>query len=337
MAKRKRLNPTVNPAPGAPARLSGAEHASLGPSLSEPRISPLSPSGRAPIAQVAGAAAMQSALEDVTEEMRQARASGRLVQALPLDQVVEDHMVRDRLVQDPEDMASLIDSLRARGQQTPIEVVDLGADRFGLISGWRRLQALRALWEETQDAQFSTVQALIKPIVSASDSYVAMVEENEIRSDLSFYERARLAAEAVQIGIYGDAKTAIQTLFANATPAKRSKISAFVRLHEALGSDLRFPAAIPEKVGLALVGALEKDLGKAGAIRKALRRANPETQQGERAVLDRALKPAPKAQPPVGDGVDISFAKGRLTLTGAGVTPALAEDLRAWLKARLST
>jgi hypothetical protein len=32
-----------------------------------------------------------------------------------------------------------------------------------------------------------------------------MVEENEIRAGISFYERARLAAEAAKLGIYPDA------------------------------------------------------------------------------------------------------------------------------------
>jgi hypothetical protein len=72
-----------------------------------------------------------------------------------------------------------------------------------------------------------------------------MVEENEIRAGISFYERARLAAEAAKLGIYPDAAAAIAALFTSASPAKRSKIGSFVRVHEALGHALRYPAAIP--------------------------------------------------------------------------------------------
>jgi hypothetical protein len=82
-----------------------------------------------------------------------------------------------------------------------------------------------------------------------------MVEENEIRAGMSFYERARLAAEAAKLGIYPDPAAAIAALFASASPAKRSKIGSFVRVHEALGDALRYPTAIPERLGLALAAA----------------------------------------------------------------------------------
>ncbi|MBD3766047.1 MAG: ParB N-terminal domain-containing protein, partial [Rhodobacterales bacterium] len=80
---------------------------------------------------------------------------------------------------DPEEMAALRASLAARGQQTPIEVVELAPGRYGLISGARRLAALRALAEETGEARFARVQALLRPFSAASDAYLAMVEENE--------------------------------------------------------------------------------------------------------------------------------------------------------------
>jgi len=71
-----------------------------------------------------------------------------------------------------------------------------------------------------------------------------MVEENEIRAGVSFYERARVAAEAARLGLFGTPAEAISHLFAQASPAKRSKIGSFVVLYQALGADLRFPAAI---------------------------------------------------------------------------------------------
>jgi ParB family chromosome partitioning protein len=91
-----------------------------------------------------------------------------------------------------------------------------------------------------------------------------MVEENEIRAGISFYERARLAAEAAKLGIYPDPAAAIAALFTSASPAKRSKIGSFVRVHEALGPALRYPTAIPERLGLALAAALDRD-GQAAA------------------------------------------------------------------------
>ena len=198
MAKRKRLSPAPAPGPAEAAPETKALNGWVGVRA------------RAPIADVSGAAAAQSALEEVAGELRRARAEGRMVTKLPLEAVDAGHLVRDRMVVDAEDMAVLTDSLRARGQQTPIEVIDLGQGRYGLISGWRRLMALRALQEETGEARFGLVQALIRAPKDASEAYCAMVEENEIRADLSFYERANMAVQAVEQGVYSDPKEAIQ-------------------------------------------------------------------------------------------------------------------------------
>ncbi|WP_299740420.1 ParB N-terminal domain-containing protein [uncultured Roseobacter sp.] len=334
MAKRKRLTP----APGLTAPTE-----TVTPALETKSAFPSYPMGvapkpaaRAPIAQVAGDAAAQSALDALADEMRVARTQGRLVQSLPLEAISERHMVRDRMVSDPQEMASLKASLQARGQQTPIEVVELGQGSYGLISGWRRLHALRELLEETNGPRFAVIEALIKPIDTVSDGYVAMVEENEIRTNLSFYERAHLACEAVRLGVYPTPARAIQTLFANAPSAKRSKIGSFVRLHEALGDVLRFPTAIPERLGLALVAATEAESGFAARLKGALRKTPPESAEAERAALERALRktPAKPSPPEVVPGVQLEARKGRLVLTGQGVTEDLRRDLEAWLAQR---
>ncbi|MBW4710773.1 ParB N-terminal domain-containing protein [Roseobacter sp. YSTF-M11] len=332
MAKRKRLTP--------PFAASGPDTGSnIAYSETAGGISPgLPPKPRAPIAQVAGDAAAQSALEVLASEMHAARSEGRLVQSLPLEAISEDHMVRDRMGHDPTEMDSLKSSLSARGQQTPIEVVALEPGRFGLISGWRRLHALRALHEDTGEARYATIEALIKPVESVSDGYVAMVEENEIRANLSFYERAHLACAAARLGVFPTPARAVQKLFANATSVKRSKINSFVRLHEALGATLRFPEAIPEKLGLALVAALEGQAGFAARLTSALRKARPETAAAERATLEQALRalnpvsPAPRQE--AAPGVFVEQRKGALVLSGKGVDDDLRRDLQAWLSAR---
>lgn len=332
MAKRKRLT--------APFITADLQTGSGMPQVQSVVSSPLSmvTKARAPIAQVAGDAAAQSALDELAGEMQAARVGGRLVQSLPLDAVSEDHMVRDRMAHDPAEMESLKDSLRARGQQTPIEVVDLGAGRYGLISGWRRLHAIRSLHRATGEERFAVIDALIKPVESVSDGYVAMVEENEIRANLSFYERAHLACAAASLGVYPTPARAVQTLFANATPAKRSKINSFVKLHETLGAALRFPEAIPEKLGLALVGAIEKQDGLAARIKSALRKAVADTAEQERGILERALrKGIPAVRPEreeVAPGVFVEKRKGAVVLSGKGVTEDLLRDLQVWLSER---
>lgn len=342
MAKRKRLSPAE--APEA--------------SLNQPAAAPetkygmaVPPNGwvgvrrRAPIADVAGDAAARAALDEVSAELHSARREGRLVLALPLASVEAGHLERDRVVLDAEEMAVLRDSLRDRGQQTPVEVVDLGAGRYGLISGWRRLTALRALYEETGAARFAEIKALVRAPDSAADAYRAMVEENEIRADLSFYERAHIACKAVEQGIYPDVHAAVQGLFAAARAPKRSKIVAFTALIDGLGEALHFPAAISEKVGLALVAALRADSGFADRLRAALKAAPPVSAAEERKVIEAALQsarpaaqaPASKQMPqaiPVTPGIALTQHRGRLVLSGSDVDDDLARDLRAWLKGR---
>lgn len=342
MAKRKRLTPPVIEAEtdSVPAGLEtkSAPRYPLG-------VHPPLAGNRPPIAQVAGEAASQAALDEVAQELQAARSEGRMVQALPLEAIKADHLVRDRMIIDEAEMAALKASLQARGQQTPIEVVDLGQGVYGLISGWRRLTALKALHEEGGEARFAQIQALIKPIASASDSYVAMVEENEIRANLSFYERARLAAEAARLGIYPTPPRAVQALFASASSSKRSKITTFLSLHAALDGALQFPAAIPERLGLALAGAIDKTAAFGPQLRDALRKTPAETPAEERAALERALSRAgkgeagsegakgPEAQE-VAPGVRLEARKGRLVLSGKGVTDDLRTALTAWLAER---
>lgn len=332
MAKRKRLTaPFITTDPET-----GSDTKQVHPVVSSPLG--MVTKARAPIAQVAGDAAAQSALDELAGEMQAARVGGRLVQSLPLDAISEDHMVRDRMAHDPVEMESLKDSLRARGQQTPIEVVDLGTGRFGLISGWRRLHAIRSLRSATGEGRFAAIEALIKPIESVSDGYVAMVEENEIRANLSFYERAHLACAAASLGVYPTPARAVQTLFANAAPAKRSKINSFVKLHEALGPALRFPEAIPEKLGLALVGAMDKQVGLAGSLKHALRKASADTAEQERQVLESTLRKTTPAVRPArqeaAPGVFVEKRKGGVVLSGRGVTDGLLRDLQVWLSER---
>ncbi len=348
MAKRKRLTPPKlsDDEAGAP------ETKSIFPSYPM-GVAPGPSPRRAPIADVAGAAAATAALSEVAAELEAVRAEGRLVQALPLETVVADHLVRDRLtaaVADDE-MQSLMASLRARGQQTPIEVVETEPGRYGLISGWRRLSALRALHAETDEPRFATVHALVRRPETAADAYIAMVEENEIRVGLSYFERARIVARAVEEGVYPDIQQGLNCLFGSASRAKRSKIKSFLPLVKALGGHLNFPAAIGERLGLKLSVRLEED-GFATRLKDRLRKASPNSAEAEGALLQRALTEAvqgvssdaapvsgspPVCAPALGEEIAPGLwfcrdGKG-LHVSGPGLTKEVEARLRATLEA----
>lgn len=366
MAKRKRLAlpfaadevpaPDYDPRTGAGPEPGGPYPLGVAPALS------------APIARVAADAAATSALRDLADEVARSRAEGRLVEALPLEAVEDGWLTRDRVGVDEAELIPLIDSLRLHGQRSPIEVVVLppigpAPPRFGLISGWRRLTALRRLHAETGEARFATVLAIQRRPEGAGDAYIAMVEENEIRLGLSYYERARIVALARSAQVFATHGEALDKLFAGASRAKRSKIRSFITLFEVLDPDLRFPGAIPERLGLALVARIKTDDGFATRLSAVLKTERPATALAEQALLGRFLKagggtgpasgpaPAPSRTGPgetelrkaelgktelgeVAPGLRLTASGSVLRIEGPGVTADLVAALRDWLRAR---
>lgn len=347
MAKRKRLLPfgTESDAPEAMPVL-------------ETKAFPTYPLGyagghtytrQAPIADMAGAAAATAAMEEMADLLRRAKEGGRMVLTLPLVEVEAGYLVRDRIATTPEDMAELVESLRARGQQTPIEVVQLAPGRYGLISGWRRLQALHHLSAQTGDTEkFGSVLALLRRPEQASDAYLAMVEENEIRVGLSFYERARIVTKAVELGVYPTEREALRGLFPTASRSKRSKIGSFITVVRALDGVLRFPEALGERIGLALAQALEADGSFGARVGAALAAAAPADPVAEQVQLSRLLAgpKAPKAntekqaQTAMSEtnsgaeplpGLRVRAETGRLVIEGEKADAALLARLIDWL------
>ncbi len=266
--------------------------------------------------------------------------------------------MRDRMAPEGEEFEALLASLRAHGQRMAVEVSELGdaagPGRYGLISGWRRLTALRRLHAETGEDRFATVLAVLRRPGGAAEAYVAMVEENEIRAGLSHYERARIVARAAEAGVFPDDRAALRGLFGAASRARRSKIGSFLGIYRALDGALRFPAALPERLGLRLAQALEADPQLVQRLRARLAEAAPDSAEAEQAALAAALSPvhapspAPQAvapqrpDPRPGDtlppapmlrpGVRMTGRPGQVSLSGSGVDAAFILRLQAWLR-----
>lgn len=309
----------------------------------------------APIARVAGDASAAAALNDLAGEVAAARDAGRMIQTLPLIAIDEAYLVRDRMVTDEAELEVLIQSLRTRGQQVPIEVAALPDGRYGLISGWRRLTALRRLASE--DARYAGILAILRRPETASEAYLAMVEENEIRVGLSYYERARIVARAAEQGVFADEALALARLFAAASRAKRSKIGSFLRIVAALDDRLRYASAIPERLGLTLSRALDADPNFTTRLRDRLRKTPATSAQAELALLERAVaqpgtpklpaaKPATPPAPEAADpwppfplpgtqeipGVWVESGFGVITLRGPRMTAYFQSQLINWLR-----
>lgn len=267
MAKRKRLE-----APSADA-LKEIEEGFARETSGNSALGPMPP-----IAQVAGEAAAGSsalgaeerlkAVRDSTdaERYRKALAEGLIVEEIRIIDIHSEALARDRVNVDAEEMEELKASIRAHGLRLPIEVYpnhqssEADVPRYGLISGWRRLMAVRDLMVEARGEDHTKIKAIVRAQTASADSYVAMVEENEIRSDLSQYERGRIAVMAAGQGAFGSVEEAVNALFHAGSKAKRSKIRAFAELHEELGDLLSHAHKLSERQGLRVVAAIRAGL-----------------------------------------------------------------------------
>lgn len=296
MARRRRLEP-LNEDDLARVRADAASRHDARPSIGA--------LGAAPIAQIASdsMAEQKREIDRLREEAMAARAdAGRMIEAeargllltdVDLRDIDVDYLSRDRLPAAVEDDAwrALRNSIQAHGQRTPIELAPIleGRTPYGLIAGYRRIAALQRLWEETGDPRWRTVRAIVRTPTTLGQAFLCMVEENEIRQNLGFFERGRICLRAVEQGAFPSTEAAVEALFSAASPAKRSKVRSFVLLVEELGDLLQHPRDLGERLGLRLAMAIKA--GQGGALRRLVGEhgaivASPEHEQ---ALLARCL------------------------------------------------
>lgn len=290
MARRRRIE--------APSE---AELAALGQDIPAERPVPSGPgfAAKPPIATIAGEAAAMSdpggpdlALDRAdAEAMRRSRAEGWAVVEIPVDRIRTDAMARDRMSMDGEEMEELRASIRANGLRMPIEVVARGDGTFDLISGLRRMTAMRDV-----AGQGAAIRAFVRPATTDAETITAMVEENEVRADLTPYERGRAAVMAVEAGAFESVEDAVARIFASASKAKRSKVRGFALIHEGLGDMLAFPQALTERQGLRLASALRQ--GHGAALRQALGTGHGIDEAAEWSLLEAVLREAEAEEAP---------------------------------------
>lgn len=234
------------------------------------------------------------------KEFRAAQQEGRVLVHLPLDSILTDDLPRDRLeleaVATSDEMDELVASIRRRGQQEAIEVFLDGAGSYQLKKGWRRLTALRRLFEETGDEQYANVTARVS---SSEDDrlalYTDMVEENIIREDLTFAEMAHLAITASKDEAFDgvSADEMVGRLYASLHKMKRSYIRSFVYLLQELGEALRWPKDVPRNLGVDVSRRLKVSTG----TDKLLTALNEcKTPQAQSEALAAFVSAAPKSQ-----------------------------------------
>ncbi|NIZ11318.1 ParB/RepB/Spo0J family partition protein [Pseudooceanicola sp. HF7] len=269
------------------------------------------------------------------ERLRAAESSGLVMAEIPLDQIDAEALVRDRVALDAEDMQELQLSIAANGLRLPVEVFPLEEEgrgyRYGLLSGYRRLRAFQALRGlNAKDGQYETIKAVVRDPAAMGGTFAAMVEENEIRSGLSHFERGRIAVIASQQGAFVNVEAAVEALFPMASKAKRSKIRSFALVFEELGDMLAFPDTIKERDGLKLATVLRN--GGEAQMREALATRVAETPEEEAEMIAEAMARVEPAAPDRSKGgrPRKTPPPSREVALNSGVTLEYGEDRQGW-------
>ncbi len=345
MAKRRRLEmPNISETTDPVSQRNEKPPSSLGP-MSAPISKVVSETAELQEREAQEARVKAAAFAKDAEAFQAAEREGRLLQSVPLSSIDAGFLLRDRDVIGVEQIDELKRSIVQSGLRMPLEVVKSGIqngqESYGLISGLRRLNALRMLAAETLDPKWEHVNVIIHSQSDMSRHYIAMVEENEMREDLTLFERGRIVVIAAKHGVFSSMDEAISALFSQASKSKRSKIRGFALIYEELGESVTYSHKLNEKQGLALASALRDGKGK--RIRKALQESEPQSAEEEWSIIERAIRgrePKSKSMISVGRGLDVSWAgrpgNYRLQLQGQAVNEELQVAIMEFLRGRMS-
>lgn len=304
----------------------------------------------APISQVSAESAQASPVVPAAERasaerdkadakaMRVALEEGRVIAEIPIEQILGDAMIRDRTVIDPAEMNELKSSIAAHGLRLPVEVFERDdPDKpYGLLSGYRRLWAVRDLLTLTEQDKYKTIKAIVRDPDALGGSFAAMVEENEIRAQLSHYERGRIAVVAAQQGAFSNTEEAVGALFSMASKAKRSKIRSFSLIFEELGDLLAFPENLKEKDGLRLSTALRN--GAESQLRSVLDEGSATNPEEEWQAMEPVIEAFERSHQPTSRGGRPRKSTPKASLTSSdtlrlssGVTLQSGQDSQGYI------
>ncbi len=299
--------------------------------------------GIAPIAQIAAetaaahdprsAEARAEAARDRAEAtaFREAQGRGLVMLEIPLDEIEADALVRDRMVIDAAELEELQAAIARNGLRLPVEVFprDGTGAPWGLLSGYRRLMAVRSLRDLNRDGRYDRIKAVVRAPEAMGGAFAAMIEENEIRAALSHYERGRIAVIAAQQGAFPNAEAAVDALFPVASKAKRSKIRSFALIFEELGDMLKFPDLLREKEGLRLAQGLRD--GAETPLRTALAEADAASAEEEAAVIAGVLDALAAPAPDPRKGGRPKRPPGPRAVASSGFVIEAQQDATGWL------
>ena len=209
------------------------------------------------------------------------------LKTIPLSAIDAHALPRDRDSFDAEAQSELERSIASAGLRQPIEVWTLSAPRgdhlYGLISGFRRMNAAQELGHDTIPAFLHTPRDI-------PDAMAAMVTENEIRSQISPWEKGGLILDCLQSELFDTEETAIDALFGTLSRQKKARLRSITMVVQLFDGVLATPRALSiariERMAAAVRAGWE-DL-----LLDALRTSNSDTLAGQWSALDPVLTEA---------------------------------------------
>ncbi|WP_299694175.1 ParB/RepB/Spo0J family partition protein [uncultured Tateyamaria sp.] len=206
---------------------------------------------------------------------------------IPVTQIMPDALPRDRDIHDPEATAELEMSIALEGLRQPIELFELSEPhegrRYGLISGHRRLAACTA-------NGFDTIAAFLRQPADIPAALASMVAENEIRAQISPWEKGRLINQCLHNGLFETEDDAIEKMFRGLSRQKRTRLRSIVMAVQCF--DGLF--ATPERLSIARIERLAAAMraGWEDLLNDALRTARSDTLAGQWAALEPVIHEA---------------------------------------------
>lgn len=205
---------------------------------------------------------------------------------LSLASIDAEALPRDRFALDPEALETLQRSILCDGLRHPIEVFPLAGCPpcdWGLISGLRRLTAFRNLARLRGNGDFATIPAVIRTPDSIPAAMAAMVTENEVRAEVTPWEKATLILESVRLDYFPTPDAALLTLYPHVTASARSRLRAVAGVVQELGDIILHGPTYSLRQLLRIAAALR--LGFGPLIEVALREHHEKTPAAQWALM----------------------------------------------------
>ena len=170
---------------------------------------------------------------------------------------------RDRVGLDDTALTELKSSIQTIGLRQPIEVwrkSDPGSGpRYGLISGLRRLTAHRQLG-------LTQIAAFLREPTDIADAMAHMAAENEIRAQITPWEKGHFITQTVAEGLFDTIDTAIPRLYPNLCHNRRARLRAVAEVVDYFGRSLTEPTTLSQRQLTRIATALRAGLGETMSV-----------------------------------------------------------------------